>query len=254
MTRSGAPTGLLIVGTGRMGALVDAHAGAAGFRVVGRIDRRTADAPDIFERRRWPDAEVAIDFTTPDAAAGNLPRLAAMGIDLVIGTTGWQAHEAVVRRAAEASGIGVVSAANFSPGVALFAHLAAEAGRRFAELPAYGAWLHEQHHAAKRDAPSGTALMLAAAMRASGYPHAIDIACTRAGQIPGTHTVGFDGPAETVTLTHTTRDRATFAHGALAAARWVRGRRGWFGMADVLGLGSLPPSSPHTPHTQGAGA
>jgi len=79
-------------------------------------------------------------------------------------------------------------------------------------------------------------LSLKAAMESSGYARPIDVAATRAGSVPGTHTIGFDGPSETITLTHTVRDRGTFARGALMAARWVRGRRGWYTMRDVLGL------------------
>ncbi|OFW09150.1 MAG: hypothetical protein A3H96_25255 [Acidobacteria bacterium RIFCSPLOWO2_02_FULL_67_36] len=105
---------------------------------------------------------------------------------------------------------------------------------------AFGAWIHEAHHAAKRDAPSGTALLLEKALKRGGYERPIDIASTRAGSIPGTHTVGFDGPGETITLTHTTRDRSGFARGALEAARWVHGRSGWFTMNDVLGTELVP--------------
>jgi 4-hydroxy-tetrahydrodipicolinate reductase len=97
-----------------------------------------------------------------------------------------------------------------------------------------GAWIHESHHAAKKDAPSGTALLLRAAMERAGYSRHIDVSSTRVGSIPGTHVVGFDGPAETVTFTHTVRDRAVFAHGALEAAKWVKGRRGWFSMRDMI--------------------
>ena len=100
----------------------------------------------------------------------------------------------------------------------------------------FGAWIHEVHHAAKVDAPSGTALALQREMTRHGYARTIDMASTRVGAAPGTHTVGFDGPSETIALTHTTRDRATFARGALEAARWVQGRHGWFSMRDVLGL------------------
>ena len=103
-------------------------------------------------------------------------------------------------------------------------------------MPTYGAFIHEAHHAAKKDAPSGTALALRGALERGGLSRGVDVSSTRAGFIPGTHIVGFDGPAETLTLTHTVRDRATFAHGALVAARWVRGRQGWFTMRQVLGL------------------
>ena len=102
---------------------------------------------------------------------------------------------------------------------------------------AFGAWIHELHHAAKKDAPSGTALQIKAGMERAGYSHRIDVSSSRAGFIPGTHTVGFDGPSETITLTHAVRDRAVFARGALEAARWLQGRRGWFTMRDMLDTG-----------------
>jgi 4-hydroxy-tetrahydrodipicolinate reductase len=119
----------------------------------------------------------------------------------------------------------------------LFQLVAEEAARRFAPHADFGAWIHELHHAAKKDAPSGTALMLQRAMEGAGYVGPIDVAATRAGHIPGTHTIGFDGPSETITLTHTVRDRAVFARGALAGARWLVGRRGWFTMRDMLTSG-----------------
>ena len=92
----------------------------------------------------------------------------------------------------------------------------------------------------KNDAPSGTALKLKRSMEEAGYGRPIDVAATRVGFVPGTHTIGFDGPSESITLTHTARDRAAFARGALGAARWVGGRRGWFDMRDVLGLTEKP--------------
>jgi 4-hydroxy-tetrahydrodipicolinate reductase len=118
----------------------------------------------------------------------------------------------------------------------VFHRVVAEAARMMAAHGEYGAWVHELHHAAKRDAPSGTALMLRDAMTAAGYRRGIDMSSSRAGMIPGTHTVGFDGPSDTIELTHTARDRRGFASGALLAARWVQGKRGWFSMADVLGV------------------
>ena len=148
----------------------------------------------------------------------------------------WPAQEPRLRAEAEARGIGVVAAPNFAIGVNLFLALTERAAELWRDQPAFGAWLHELHHAAKKDAPSGTALALEAAMRGKGYAHPIDVASSRAGSIPGTHTVGFDADAETITLTHTARDRTVFARGALQAAHWLRGRRGWFTMRDVLGV------------------
>jgi 4-hydroxy-tetrahydrodipicolinate reductase len=178
--------------------------------------------------------DVAIDFSQPDAVRGNLEALASHGLNVVIGTTGWQAHEAAMRARAADAGIGVLAAANFSLGMNIFSYLVEQAARAFIRVEDVGAWIHEAHHAAKKDAPSGTALMLLAAMQQAGYTRTIDMSSTRAGAIPGTHVVGFDGGGETVTLTHSVRDRSVFAHGALEAARWLNGRRGWFNMRDLI--------------------
>lgn len=227
---------LLLIGYGRMGRLVESLSREYGCEVAGCLDIDDNPHGAALTDDRWKDVDVAVDFSTSDAVVENLPRLAALSINAVVGTTGWKAHEEAMREVVRASGIGVVVAANFSPGVNLFEAVVEHAARLFAGRDDFGAWVHELHHAAKRDAPSGTALVLKAAMERAGYNRQIDIAATRAGWIPGTHTVGFDGPSETVTLTHVTRDRATFARGALQAARWVKGKRGWFTMRDVLGL------------------
>jgi 4-hydroxy-tetrahydrodipicolinate reductase len=228
---SGGPLRVLVVGYGRMGQLVESLAPEAGVEIAGRVDIDNVDRPE-----EWPAADVAIDFSAAAAVPANARLLAARGTHLVIGTTGWQDQEASLRREMAAYPIGVVSAPNFALGVNLFVAVAAHAAQLLAERPEFGAWIHELHHNAKRDAPSGTAIAIRDAMQTAGYRLAIDVSSTRAGSIPGTHTVGFDGPAETLTLTHTARDRTGFARGALAAARWVNGRRGWFSMRDVLGL------------------
>lgn len=225
---------LLVVGHGRMGRLVEALAPEYGFEVAGIVTRRTG--LDGVATGAFGAVDVAVDFSAPDAVRTTLPALAARRISVVIGTTGWQTDEAALREVAARAGIGVVAAANFALGMSLFQAIAAEAARRLAPRPEFGAWIHELHHAAKQDAPSGTALALERAMRGAGYAARIDVAATRAGHIPGTHTVGFDAPAETITLMHAVRDRAVFARGALDAARWLQGRTGWFGVADVLGV------------------
>ena len=214
-----------------MGRLVEALSPDYGFQVAGTVDIDNAAQDDA-----WPQADIAVDFSLADAVPVNFPRLAARGMNIVIGATGWQAEESRLRAEAEARGIGVVAAPNFAVGVNLFLALIERAAELWREQPAFGAWLHELHHAAKRDAPSGTALAIESAMRAHGYRHPIDVSSSRAGSIPGTHTVGFDAAAETITLTHTARDRAVFARGALHAAQWLQGKRGWFTMKDVLGL------------------
>src|ERR1700736_5987887 len=217
-----------------MGKLVEKLSPDYGFEVVGRLD----DTNNIggVGIPSAPDADVAVDFSVPSAVAENLPELAGRRMNVVIGTTGWHEHENDLRRVAADAGIGVVAAANFSLGVALFQSLAEQAARMFAPHPEYGSWIHEVHHSAKKDAPSGTALALQKAMQAAGYPRPIDMASSRAGSVPGTHTIGFDGPFETITMTHTNRDRAAFAQGALEAAKWIHGQRGWLTVRDVLGL------------------
>jgi 4-hydroxy-tetrahydrodipicolinate reductase len=220
---------ILIVGYGKMGQMVDQLAteeGAAqGIEVAGRVDEG---------RDEWGPADVAIDFTTAAALAANFPRYLERKLPVVIGTTGWNDRAASMRTEAERAGLGVVAAANFSIGVNLFQLVAAEAARLMQAQPQFGAWIHESHHAAKRDAPSGTALLLRDAMTAAGFDRPIDVSSTRAGTIPGVHTIGFDAASDTIELTHTARDRKGFAAGALVAAQWLVGRRGWYSMLDVL--------------------
>lgn len=223
---------ILLVGHGRMGRLVESLAPSYGCEIAGIVDESSNG--EALASGDFGVVDVAVDFTVPAAVPLNLPRLIERGISVVIGTTGWGEHEARFREMVAASGVGVLAAANFSLGMNLFQILVEEAARRFAAHDAYGAWVHELHHAAKKDAPSGTALQLEAGMRRMGYDRPIDMSSTRAGSIPGTHTVGFDGPSDTITLTHVVRDRAVFARGALEAARWLKGRCGWFTMRDML--------------------
>ena len=216
---------LLIVGYGKMGRMVEELAVSDGFEIAGRVDQG---------RDEWADADVAIDFSTADALLNNFTQYVARRLPVVIGTTGWNAHLEQLRSEAERAGIGVVSSANFSIGVNIFERVVAEAARMMAAQPQFGAWVHEIHHAAKRDAPSGTALLLRDAMIAAGFNRTIDMSSARAGTIPGTHTVGFDSASDTIELIHRARDRRGFAAGALLAARWIKGRTGWYSMQDVL--------------------
>ena len=221
---------LLLVGHGRMGQLVEQLAPSYGFELAGIV---TDEDPGGLTRD-YGRVDVAIDFTLPEAVPANLPVLAGRGINGVVGTTGWQAHEAGLRAVVAQAGTAVLASANFSLGMNLFVLLAEEAARRFGPHADFGAWIHELHHSAKKDAPSGTALMLRDAVVRGGWLGGIDVSSARAGHIPGTHVVGFDGAAETITLSHVVRDRATFAQGALVAAHFVARRRGWFTMRDVI--------------------
>lgn len=223
---------VLLLGHGRMGRLVESLAPEYGATVAGVIDQHSG--PRAIADGAFGEVDVAIDFTLADAVPRNLPQLADRKINVVIGTTGWQSHEAAMRAVADRAGIGVLAASNFSLGMNVFALAVEEASRHLARHQEFGAWIHELHHVLKKDAPSGTALTLKSGMERAGYDRPIDVSSSRAGLIPGTHTVGFDGPSETIELTHTVRDRAVFARGALTAAQWLVGRHGWFSIRDML--------------------
>jgi 4-hydroxy-tetrahydrodipicolinate reductase len=218
---------LALVGYGKMGRMLEQLAPQYGFDVRARIDV----GDDIAGAK---GADVAIEFTQPDAAPGNIERLAALGIPVVCGTTGWFGQLPRVRQAVERSGSALVWSPNFSVGVNVFTRLAAEAARLLAGEPDYGAWAWEIHHVTKKDAPSGTLLKLVEAMQAAGYPRPIDVASNRAGAHPGTHEIGFDSGPDTITLRHTARGREGFARGALKAAQWIAARSGVFEFSEVL--------------------
>ena len=218
---------LALIGYGRMGRLVEQLAPEHGFEVVARVTR-----PDQ-EIDALRGADVAIDFSTAAAVPGTVERLAPLGIPLVVGTTGWHAELPRVREIVEQNRAGLLHGANFSVGVQVFYKLAGDAARLLAGEVSYEAWLHEIHHSRKKDAPSGTALQIRRVMEEAGWSRGIDVASNRAGAIPGTHQVGFDSEADTITLQHTARSRAGFAHGALRAARWMIGRQGFHEFSQV---------------------
>jgi len=218
---------LAIVGYGKMGRMIETLAPEYGFSVHARIDVND----DVAGAR---GADVAIEFSTPEATVGNVEKLAALGVPLVIGTTGWLAEMDVVRASIEKYGTGLVWSPNFSIGVNVFSRLVQEAARLLADEPQYGAWAWEIHHHTKKDAPSGTLLKLVGDMKKAGYERTIDTGSNRAGAHPGTHEVGFDSAADTITLRHSARSREGFARGALKAAQWVVGKKGVFEFGEVL--------------------
>jgi 4-hydroxy-tetrahydrodipicolinate reductase len=218
---------LAIVGYGKMGRMIEALAPEYGFSVHARID-----ANDDISLARG--ADVAIEFSTPDAAVGNIEKLAVLGVQVVAGTTGWLAKMDQARAVVDASGTGLVWSPNFSIGVNVFSRLVKEAAKLLADEPQYGAWAWEIHHSTKKDAPSGTLIKLVNEMRNAGYSREIDIGSNRAGAHPGTHEIGFDSAADTITLRHAARSREGFARGALKAAQWIVGKKGVFEFGEVL--------------------
>ena len=216
---------------GRMGNALVQLAGDDGLKVL-PIVRAGGSGGQPLGELDGNACRVVIDFSHRDTVATHAAWVARHQVAWVLGTTGLEpGDQAAVRAAADRTL--VFQASNFSLGVALLTELAERAARVLGVQA--DVEISEVHHHHKKDAPSGTALVLRDAVVGAGYDRPIDISSTRAGEIPGTHTVGFDGAADTVTLTHTVRDRAVFAHGALDAARWLVGRQGWFGMDDFVG-------------------
>lgn len=224
-------TALAIVGHGKMGRLIEQLAPEFGFEVRARF---TSADIDSLSAETLRGSRVAVEFTTPHTAPQNLLRLASLGVNTVCGTTGWLAHLPDVRDAVASAGTALVWSANFSVGVNVFLQAVGRAAAFFARYPEYDAWGWEIHHAAKKDAPSGTLAKLAEEIRRSGYTRALTLTANRAGAHPGTHEIGFDSAADTITLRHTARSREGFARGALRAARWIAGKKGVYEFHEIL--------------------
>ena len=227
---------LALVGMGKMGRALATLAPERGFRVVAELDPARPDYAGI-TRDTLRGAQVAIEFTTPEAAPANVRACAAAGCPVVVGTTGWYRQLETISGEIQRANGAMLTAPNFSVGVAVFDRVVSEAARLFGRLEGFDAHLVETHHSAKKDAPSGTAGALAKSASAA-LGRTIPVTSIRTGHVPGTHEVVFDAPFEQVRLVHEARDRRVFAEGALVAARWLVGRRGVFTLADVLAGGA----------------
>jgi 4-hydroxy-tetrahydrodipicolinate reductase len=220
---------LALVGYGKMGRLIEQLAPEYDFDVVLRLNQSDGITPEAFE-----GVAVAVEFSTPAAAPENLQRLARLKTPAVTGTTGWLDRLPTVKAEVEQAGTGLVWSPNFSVGVAVFRKLATLSAQLLRDQAEYGAWAWEIHHDAKKDAPSGTLIHLVQAMKDAGYRRNIDTSSSRAGKHPGTHEIGFDSAADTITLRHTARSREGFARGALKSARWILSRQGVYTFEEVL--------------------
>ena len=225
---------LAIVGYGKMGKLVEQLAPEYGFEVALRLDIADNAGGAGITAANFRDIAVAVEFSTPETVVDNIERMAALGVSLVVGTTGWYEQLPRVRAAVEASDAGLIYSPNFSVGVQAFVRIVENAARLLRGEEDYDAWAYEIHHRMKKDAPSGTLLKLREVMERAGYRRPIDTASSRAGTIPGSHVIGFDSEADTITLNHTARSRIGFARGALKAAKWIAGRRGVYEFGEVF--------------------
>jgi 4-hydroxy-tetrahydrodipicolinate reductase len=222
-----------LIGTGNMGRFVGELAADRGHEVAVAIDEREAGLSADELAGKLKGCDVAIDFSTAGAVPRNVEACMLAGTSMVEGTTGWTDKREEIERLIKQHNGAFVYGANFSIGVNLFYRIADRAAELFSKFPDYEAFIEEQHHSRKKDAPSGTALKLRNII-AKSVDRELSIASTRAGSIPGTHRVGFDGPADQVQLEHSARSREGFALGALLAAEWIIGKKGFHEFDEVI--------------------
>ncbi len=223
---------IALIGYGTMGKLIERVALDRGHEISVIVDDSDANssAAEVAEKLRGCDA--AVDFTVAMAVRRNVEACMKANVPIVLGTTGWIDQRSDIESLVAQNEGSMVYGANFSIGVNLFYRIAEFAAELVSKFPEYEAFIEEQHHSRKLDSPSGTALKIKALV--SKYVEVGDIAATRAGDIPGTHRVGFDSSADQVLLTHTARSREGFALGAILAAEWIVGRKGTYEFVDVM--------------------
>ena len=224
---------IALIGYGAMGKLIRRLADEKGHEVVAVIDDGDAGLSATELAGKLDGADAAIDFTTAAAVRRNVDACLKAGVPLVEGATGWNAQRDDIENAVRNGDGSFVFGANFSIGVNLFYRIVDRAAELVARFPEYEVFIEEQHHSRKKDAPSGTALKLKDVV-AKHVSDDFSVSATRAGNIPGTHRVGFDGSADQILLEHTARSREGFAAGAILAAEWIVGKKGFYEFTEVM--------------------
>jgi 4-hydroxy-tetrahydrodipicolinate reductase len=217
-----------------MGRMIERVAASRGHEIIARFDIDNNRDGEGLTAENLTGVDAAIEFSTPETAVENLRRLIELRIPAVAGATGWYARLDEIKKLAAESGSPLVFSSNFSIGMNLFFRVVREASELFARHDQYDPFLVEAHHKFKKDAPSGTALIIARLMRESYGDRAPEAVAIRAGHIPGTHEVGFDSEADTITLTHTARSREGFAAGAVLAAEKIVNKQGVYEFSELL--------------------
>jgi 4-hydroxy-tetrahydrodipicolinate reductase len=225
---------IAIIGYGKMGRMIERLALARGHEISGRFDIENNIGGAGLTAEALAGVDVAIEFSTPETAVENIRRLVSLRVPTVVGTTGWYSRLDEVRDLVGRENGALVYGANFSIGMNIFFKIAQHAASLFARSNEYAPFLLEQHHQFKKDAPSGSALVIASLLRESYGERTPEAVSVRAGYVPGTHEVGFDSEADTITLTHTARSREGFAAGALLAAELIMGKRGVYEFSELL--------------------
>ena len=240
---------IALIGYGRMGRTVEKVALERGHEVVACIDLAEKPVGGGLTSEALAGAELAMEFTTPQAAPGKLKQLAGLGVDVVCGTTGWYDSLKEVAGAVEKAGTGLVYSPNFSLGVQVLFKLAELGGRLAERLEEYDPHILEIHHRHKVDHPSGTARKLAEIVLeglsrkerwelgpgdGAVSPSVLQVNAVRAGENPGEHVLALEGPDDRIEVRHQAKGRTGFARGAVAAGEWVKGKKGVFTLDDMV--------------------
>ena len=227
---------IAIIGYGKMGHEIERAAKLKGVAVQCIIDPKNPDATHkSIDEKSMQNVDVCIDFTRPDAVLGNINKISKFKKNIVVGTTGWHNNLEEAKETAIKNNIGLIYASNFSIGVNVFFRIIENAAKIMNNLDDYDVFGYELHHNKKLDSPSGTAksieqILVSNIKRKKEVP----FASVRAGSIPGTHVVGFDSSADTIELKHTARNREGFALGAIMAAEWINGKKGFYNIDDMM--------------------
>jgi 4-hydroxy-tetrahydrodipicolinate reductase len=225
---------IALLGYGKMGKMIETIAVREGWEVDPKLDIKENTEGTGITAASMEGVDVAIEFSQPESVLANIEAAARAKVNIVVGTTGWSDQRKRVEKIVLDSGIGLIYGANFSLGMNLFFEIVSYSARIIGMIPQYDAYISEEHHRAKKDAPSGTALNLLDMMRPHLSNPNLSIASIRAGSIPGTHVIGFDSEADTILLEHRARSRQGFAEGAVLAARWIAGKKGCYDFRQVF--------------------
>lgn len=230
---------IALFGYGKMGKMIEQIAQDRGHTIVAKIDVDTKEIP-------YDNMDVAIDFSTPEAAFDNITGCFENGVPVICGTTGWLSNYEKAIDICNKNQGGFIYASNFSLGVNIFFELNAHLAKMMSGLEQYNVSMEEIHHTQKLDAPSGTAITLAEGIIANtnyeGWKldqtveGTIPITSKREGMVPGTHSILYDSAVDSIEIKHTAHNREGFALGAVIAAEWIQGKTGIFTMKDVLNL------------------
>ncbi len=240
---------IALIGHGRMGKEIESLAAERGTKVQRIFTSGNNPSAAGLTREALSGVDVCIDFSTPAVVFENIEAVLRCGKSMVVGTTGWHQQIDQVRKLVKEHKVGFLHASNFSLGVNLFFQIVLDAAHLLDPYPEYDVSVHEVHHRGKADSPSGTALSLGSIIlqnvkRKSGIlhetprglvaPEQLHVTSTRVGHVTGKHTVLFDSECDSIELVHTAQSRRGFALGALVAAEWLKGKKGFYTMKDVI--------------------